>query len=104
MQIKPSLASSSNELLKNMNLAKQNHNFKESKYLEVNKFNNNNNNSLYFRGLHIYLNLCMPGNLSSANFFRNTIRVSNNLDPDQDRHSVGLDLDQNGDPDMDPNC
>ena len=28
--------------------------------------------------------------------FRNTIRVSNSLDPDQDRHSVG--------PDLGPNC
>ena len=28
--------------------------------------------------------------------FRNTIRVSNGLDPDQDRHSVG--------PDLRPNC
>ena len=45
-------------------------------------------------------------NLSSANFFkinffkkkifRNTIRVSNALDPDQDRHFVG--------PDLGPNC
>ena len=44
--------------------------------------------------------------LSSADFlqnelfskisFRNTIRVSNSLDTDQDRHSVG--------PDLDPNC
>ena len=30
------------------------------------------------------------------NYFRNTIRVSNSLDSDQDRHSVG--------PDLDPNC
>ena len=28
----------------------------------------------------------------SENYFRNTIRVSNSLDPDQDRHSVGPDL------------
>ena len=28
--------------------------------------------------------------------FRNTIRVSNSLDPDQDQHSVG--------PDLGPNC
>ena len=45
--------------------------------------------------------------LSSADFFlskltfskisfREAIRVSNGLDPDQDRHSVG--------PDLDPNC
>ena len=43
--------------------------------------------------------------LSSADFlkstfqkqsFRNTIRVSNSLDPEQDRHSVG--------PDLGPNC
>ena len=32
----------------------------------------------------------------SINSFRNTIRVSNSLDPDQDRHSVG--------PDLGPNC
>ena len=29
------------------------------------------------------------------NHFRNTIRVSNGLDPDQDRHYVGPDLDPN---------
>ena len=32
----------------------------------------------------------------SKNSFRNTIRVSNSLDPDQARHYVG--------PDLDPNC
>ena len=32
----------------------------------------------------------------SANYFRNTIRVSNSLGPDQDRHFVG--------PDLEPNC
>ena len=32
----------------------------------------------------------------SKNSIRNTIRVSNGLDPDQDRCSVG--------PDLDPNC
>ena len=32
----------------------------------------------------------------SKNSFRNKIRVSNPLDPDQDQHSVG--------PDLDPNC
>ena len=32
----------------------------------------------------------------SKNSFRNTIRVSNSLDPDQDLHSVG--------PDLGPNC
>ena len=32
----------------------------------------------------------------SNNFFRNTIRASNDLDPDQDRHLVG--------PDLGPNC
>ena len=32
----------------------------------------------------------------SKKCFRNTIRVSNGLDPDQDRHSVG--------PDLGPNC
>ena len=31
-----------------------------------------------------------------TNSFRNTIRVSNSLDPDQDRHNVG--------PDLGPNC
>ena len=34
--------------------------------------------------------------LFSKDSFRNTIRVSNILDPDQDRHSVG--------PDLGPNC
>ena len=32
----------------------------------------------------------------SKNYFRNTIRVSNSLDPDQVRHLVG--------PDLGPNC
>ena len=32
----------------------------------------------------------------SKKYFRNTIRVSNSLDPDQDRHSIG--------PDLGPNC
>ena len=31
----------------------------------------------------------------SKNSFRNTFRVSNSLHPDQDRHSVGLDLGPN---------
>ena len=35
-------------------------------------------------------------NVFSKNSFRNTIRVSNGCDPDQERHSVG--------PDLDPNC
>ena len=43
----------------------------------------------------------MPGNYPSTIFFqkqsfRHTIRVSNGLDPDQDRRSVG--------PDLGPNC
>ena len=36
-------------------------------------------------------------NISFSKYsFSNTIRVSNSLDPDQDRHSVN--------PDLDPNC
>ena len=31
----------------------------------------------------------------SQNSFRNTVRMSNNLDPDKDRHYVGPDLGQN---------
>ena len=34
--------------------------------------------------------------LFSKNYFRNTIRVSNSLDPDQARQNVG--------PDLGPNC
>ena len=34
--------------------------------------------------------------LSSAEFFKHTIRVSNGLDPDQGQHSV--------DPELSPNC
>ena len=34
--------------------------------------------------------------LFKKNYFRNTIRVSNSLDPDQDRPTVG--------PDLGPNC
>ena len=37
----------------------------------------------------------LPPNFSKCSF-RNTIRVSNSFDPDQDRHSVG--------PDLCPNC
>ena len=33
---------------------------------------------------------------SSKNCFRNSIRVSNRMDPDQDQHCVG--------PDLGPNC
>ena len=60
----------------------------------------------------LFLTFCLLGNFSLffffflkihflkstflKNSFRNTIRVSNNLDPDQDRHSVG--------PDLGPNC
>ena len=32
----------------------------------------------------------------SKNYFRNSISVSNSLDPDQDQHNVG--------PDLGPNC
>ena len=35
-------------------------------------------------------------------YFRNTDRVSNGLDPDQDLHSVGPDLELG--PDLEPNC
>ena len=31
----------------------------------------------------------------SKNYFRNTIRVSNNMDPDQDRQNVNPDLGRN---------
>ena len=34
-------------------------------------------------------------NLFQKNSFRNTIRVSNSMDPNQDRRNVGPDLDQN---------
>ena len=42
-----------------------------------------------FSSLH-----CIP--FFSENSFRNAIRVSNSLDPDQDQHSVG--------PGLGPNC
>ena len=53
------------------------------------------------------MTLCMLGNItgfccrlqtffSKLFFSKNTIRVTNALDPDQDRHSVG--------PDLGPNC
>ena len=67
------------------------------------KVNARNTNITVFREI---LNLCMLGNfacffvfclfLSKASFlnssFRNTIRVSSSLDPDQARHFVGPDL------------
>ena len=63
----------------------------------------------YFANV-LYLSICMLGNcscfyfrlltFSKIKFFKNkptrhTIRVSNSLDQDQDRHSVGLHLDSN---------
>ena len=52
--------------------------------------------------MHTFLTLSMLGNFHafcfrlqltfSKNSFKNTIRVSNRLDPDQDRHFVGPDL------------
>ena len=54
--------------------------------------------------MHACLALCMPGNFSYffvvclffqkkfKKFFRNTIRVSNSLDPDLAQHFVGPDL------------
>ena len=42
---------------------------------------------------HAFVAACLP---FSKNSFRNTIRVSNSLDLDQDRHSIG--------PDLGPNC
>ena len=64
----------------------------------------------YFANV-LYLSICMLGNCSCFYFrlltffkikfflknkpLRTTIRVSNSLDPDQDRHSVGLHLDSN---------
>ena len=67
----------------------------------------NNTVYLFIHLEEVLLTLCMLGNFSwyivSADFFpkstflkisfRNTIRVSNNLDPDQARHFVGPDLD-----------
>ena len=67
---------------------------------------------MVLQGLNLspILTLCMPGNFSclclssadifskltfSKNSFRNTTRVSNGFDPDQDRLSVGPDLGQN---------
>ena len=43
-----------------------------------------------------YLTPCMLGNFHAFGAFRKAIRVSNGLDPDQDRRSVG--------PDLGPNC
>ena len=47
---------------------------------------------------HVFVVICrLFSELTfSKNSFRNTFRVSNSLNPDQDRHSVG--------PDLDPNC
>ena len=44
----------------------------------------------------IYCHLLLSKLIFSKNSFSNTIPVSNNLDPDQDRHTVG--------PDLCPNC
>ena len=48
----------------------------------------------------LFLNLCMllffSKSIFSKNSFRNTIRVSNSLDPDQAKNFVG--------PDLVPNC
>ena len=69
------------------------------------------NSKFPVKRIHIGLTLYMLGNFSCFCFhlltffskltfskasFRNTIRVSNSLDPDQDQHIVG--------PDLGPNC
>ena len=60
---------------------------------------------MYDDAIKVRINCCILGNLScfccrllifSKYSFRNTIIVSNSLDPDQYRHSV--------DPDLGPNC
>ena len=58
----------------------------------------------YFANV-LYLSICMLGNCScfyfhlltffTIKFLKNNHRVSNSLDPDQDRHSVGLHLGSN---------
>ena len=62
-----------------------------------------NNHTIIWK---LYLTLCMLGNFScfcchlptffKCNFLKNTIRVSNSLNPDQDQHFVS--------PDLGPNC
>ena len=47
----------------------------------------------YWINVHAFV---VIGRLFSKHSFRNTIRVSNGWDPDQDQHSVG--------PDLGPNC
>ena len=57
-------------------------------------------NHVYMEIIYIFkLTLGMLGNFSCLLTFkssRNSFRVSNSMDPDQDRHSVG--------PDLGPNC
>ena len=43
-----------------------------------------------------HLTITIKAHFFQKHSFRNTIRVSNSLDPDQDRHSVG--------PNLGPNC
>ena len=45
---------------------------------------------------YFFMLLLLSADFFQNNFCRNTIRVPNGLDPDQDRHSVG--------PDLGPNC
>ena len=54
--------------------------------------------TLYLLGLFMILSYAVffQNELFFRNSFRNTIKVSNSLDPDQARHFVG--------PDLDPNC
>ena len=52
---------------------------------------------LYFNALYLFILLLLSADLfhfSRNNSFRNTKRVSNGLDPDQVRHFVSLDPDQ----------
>ena len=57
-------------------------------------------NKLTFCMLGTFSFFLSPADFSKSSFlknsFRNTIRVSNSLDPDQARHTVG--------PDLGPNC
>ena len=52
--------------------------------------------SFFFFGGGVLLLLFFKLTFFQKHFFRNTIRVSNNLDPDQTQHFVG--------PDLSPNC
>ena len=75
--------------LKNRNISSK---IKRSKVTDYAALSNGGINSLNELVFHVFCHLLIFFLSFSKNSFRNTIRGSNSLDPDQVRHFVGPDL------------